>query len=350
MEGNGEAGTVFATEAVEGRFEVVHSPWKGIEGAVGVQLSHREFAAIGEEAFVQPVDTETLGVFYVGQGAVGETHLEAGFRYEHVEHDPTDGRSRQYDLAAGSFGVTRSFADYWTVRGLVDYSNRAPVAEELYSDGPHLATQSFEIGDDSLNRERAANVSVSIGYERERFRWSLAAYQTQFDDFIYEQATGDTLDELPVLLWQQQDADFAGAEFEVAWDALDWHSGQLTFSASAESVRARFKDGENRRLPRIPPQRWRLGALLNWDNWLAEVSWRDVDSQTDVAPGELVTEGFEDLRVHLAYEIKRQQSTFEIFLTGRNLTDDEQRYHSSFIKDFAPQPGRTIEAGVVFRL
>jgi iron complex outermembrane receptor protein len=39
-------------------------------------------------------------------------------------------------------------------------------------------------------------------------------------------------------------------------------------------------------------------------------------------------------------------SSVELFLSGRNLTDDEQRYHTTFIKDLAPQPGRTIEAGV----
>jgi iron complex outermembrane receptor protein len=39
-------------------------------------------------------------------------------------------------------------------------------------------------------------------------------------------------------------------------------------------------------------------------------------------------------------------SQVQLFISGRNLTDDEQRYHTSFIKDLAPQPGRTIEAGL----
>ena len=54
--------------------------------------------------------------------------------------------------------------------------------------------------------------------------------------------------------------------------------------------------------------------------------------------------------MHLAYRLNLGNNLLELFLTGRNLTDDEQRYHTSFIKDFAPQPGRTIEAGVTFRL
>jgi iron complex outermembrane receptor protein len=37
---------------------------------------------------------------------------------------------------------------------------------------------------------------------------------------------------------------------------------------------------------------------------------------------------------------------FTVFLQGRNLTDQDQRQHTSFIKDFAPMPGRTVEAGL----
>ncbi len=78
VEGNGEGGTVFATEALEGRFELVHERAWGFAGATGLQFSTREFSALGEEAFVQPVDTQTLGVFYVGQRSFGDTGWRSG--------------------------------------------------------------------------------------------------------------------------------------------------------------------------------------------------------------------------------------------------------------------------------
>ena len=62
FEGSGEAGTVFATEALESRLELTHDAF-GFDGASGIQISSREFSAIGEEAFVQPVDTQTFGLF-----------------------------------------------------------------------------------------------------------------------------------------------------------------------------------------------------------------------------------------------------------------------------------------------
>jgi len=350
VEGNGEAGTVFATEALEGRLQLNHEPLWGIEGATGIQVSSREFSALGEEAFVQPVDTQTLGIFYVGQRDFGGTGLEFGLRYERVEHDPTDSVSRNFDLGAVSLGVIQPLADGWTFSAQFDYSNRAPVAEELYSDGAHLATQSYEIGDPFLEEERAANVSASFRYEQESLRFSLSAYYTDFADFIYEAATGAEIEELPVLQWQQADASFRGVELDFGWDALNWQDGTLTLNAGFDVVRTRLDAGENENLPRIPPQRWRIGTVLSWQDFLAEVAWTRVDSQDEVAFGELPTDAHNDLRVHLGYGFDLGNSRLEVFLSGRNLTDDEQRYHTSFIKDFAPQPGRTIEAGVTLRL
>lgn len=350
FEGNGEAGTVFATEAIEGRVELAHEELWGFEGATGVQFLTREFSAIGEEAFVQPVDTQTIGIFYVGQRDFGDRAVEVGLRYEHVEQDPTSGPRQRFDLGAASIGVIQPLNDYWTLSAQLDYSSRAPVAEELYSDGPHLATQSFEIGDPALREETAVNFSASLAYEANAVFFALNAYQTSFSDFIYEVATGAEEDGLPVFRWQQQDATFAGLEADLGWNALTWRDGKLALKTGFDLVRGQLDSGVNQNLPRIPPRRWRVGAVVNWQDLVAEVAWSRVDDQDDTSAGELATEAYNDLRIHLAYEMEVGNNRLEMFLTGRNLTDDEQRYHTSFIKDFAPQPGRTIEAGVVLRL
>jgi iron complex outermembrane receptor protein len=350
FEGNGEAGTVFATEALEARLELTHEALWGFVGAAGVQVSTREFSALGEEAFVRPVDTQTLGVFYVGQRTFGTLGLEAGARYEHVEHEPSSGASRSFDLGAVSLGLIQPLGNGWTVSGQLDYSSRAPVAEELYSNGPHLATQTFEIGDVTLNEEVAANVSANLRYVSETVTFSLSTFATEFSDFIYEANTGLEMDELPVLQWTQADASFRGFEADASWSALQWSGGSLLLNAGFDSVRARLDRGYNRELPRIPPQRWRLGAILNWERASAEVAWRRVAEQDDVAFEELPTDGFDDLRIHLEYTWDLGGRLVDLFLSGRNLTDDEQRYHTSFINDLAPQPGRTVEVGLQISL
>ena len=346
IEGNGEIGTLFENEAVEGRIEVVHLPVAEITGAGGFQFGDRKYKASGEEAYVPPVDTRNYGFFYVGQRNFGLVNLEGGARYENVSHDPQFGKTRNFDLGAVSLGLIAPFDSGWTLAVLGDYSTRAPTVEELFSDGPHLATGSFEIGDPELDKERAANISASVQYENNDWLLAASVYYTDFQDFIYEQATGEEEDDLPVYQWTQDDATFRGIDLEAEWRAVQWDNGEFAVSGFYDYVQARLKDGENRDLPRIPPQRWGLGARLNWIGFSATLDYTKTSSQKDVAPLELPTEGFEDLRAYLGYTFDFGGSLFEVFILGRNLTDDEQRYHASFIKDIAPQPGRTIEGGL----
>ncbi len=349
VEGSGEIGTRFTTEAVEGRIAFAHEEVGGIAGTFGLQLSQREFAAIGEEAFVEPVDTDTVGVFYVGQTSLGQFDLEGGVRFEKVEHDPTANRSRSFNLGAVSLGLIRRFGENWKVSAQLDQSSRAPVAEELYSDGAHLATNSYEIGDPSLDEEEATNISATLQYANENVSFMLSAYRTDFSDFIFEGATGAEIDELPVLQWQQEDAEFTGFEADVQWRAFTWDGGSLSFNAGFDVVDVDLS-GPEEHLPRIPPQRWRLGTVAQWGQFVAEIGYTDVDDQDDVAAGELPTDGYDNLRAYLGYRARMGDASVEFFVRGDNLTDEEQRYHTSFIKDFAPQPGRTIEGGVTINI
>ncbi len=350
VEGSGEVGTRFTTEALEGRLEFVHAAVAGLKGSFGLQASQREFAASGEEAFVLPVDTESLGVFYLGERLFGEYQLEAGVRIEWVEHDPTGNRSRRFGLEAVSIGLIRPLGGNWTLTAQVDHSSRAPVAEELYSNGPHLVTSSFEIGDPTLEEEVAANVAASLQYQSETFRFALSAYRTDFSDFIYEAPTGAEIEELRVLRWQQGDALFKGFEIDLSWRAVQWNGGHFALNAGMDVVDARLSGAPENDLPRIPPNRWRLDALLQWDRFTAEIGYTRVDDQSDVAFGELPTRSYENLSGYLGYRAQFGGTSVEIFLRGDNLTDDDQRYHTSFIKDLAPQPGRTIEGGVRIRI
>jgi iron complex outermembrane receptor protein len=237
-------------------------------------------------------------------------------------------------------------SDTWQLTGQLDYSSRAPIAIELFADGAHLATQSFEIGDPDLDEERASNVSVGLKHQSDLWMLAINTYYTQFDGFIYEQATGEERDELPVLQWQQDDASFYGADVMAQWQAMTWNRGSLSVSASADVVRAKLDDGDNRNLPRISPLRWSLGASLNWAGLMAEVGYTRAEKQDSTADLELATDAYDDVYMRLAYKIDFQNSQLELFLNGNNLTDEEQRLHTSFIKDLAPQPGRTIEFGI----
>jgi iron complex outermembrane receptor protein len=346
IESDGAAGTTFENQGLEARFEAVHQPLGEVSGAAGIQLATREYAASGEEAFVPPVDTGSFGLFYVAERSFTAIDLEAGVRYERISHDPEQGADRTFDLIAGSIGLIAPFDAGITLMGQLDYSTRAPSVQELYADGPHLATRSFEIGDPDLDTERATNLSVTAQYEDDRWLLGASAYYTDFRDFIYERATGSVQDELPVYRWSQADASFYGIDLEAQLRIGRWNDTELNARAFYDRVRARLAEGDEENLPRIPPQRYGVGLQLEWRGLTATLDYARSTSQDDVAVFELPTPGFNDLRAYLGLKIPLERSSFELFITGRNLTDDEQRHHTSFIKDLAPQPGRTLEGGL----
>ena len=349
VEPSGEVGTAFDNQAWEARVELTHGPAAGWEGAIGLQLADRSFTVVGEEAFTPPVDTSSLGVFWVGQRSFEDFEFEAGVRLESVELEPAVGDGKDFTTVSASLGAIVPLDATWTASVLADYSSRAPVGEELFSEGPHLATQSFEIGNPEIQDEQALNFSATLRGDGARWSFAGTVYYTSFADFIYQAATGEERDGLIVRRFAQADATFTGLDLEASVTVAEWGDSQLELTGFFDMVSAELDVSGNEYLPRIPPSRAGIGLQFDLGGFSANLDYVRASKQDSVADYEFPTEGYEDLRVYLSYEIETGKRLTEVYLRGRNLTGDEQRKHTSIIKDLAPDPSRTIEAGVRFR-
>ncbi|HKJ20769.1 MAG TPA: TonB-dependent receptor, partial [Woeseiaceae bacterium] len=176
-----------------------------------------------------------------------------------------------------------------------------------------------------------------------------SAYYTEFSDFIYQFATGEEEDELPVQQYDQDDATFYGFDMSGGFRAATFDGGSLWLNGMFDIVEAELDIDGNDNVPRLPPWRIGVGASLDWHRISARIDYLYVDEQDDVSEFELPTDDYEDLRIFISTHVPSRFGEFELFVQGKNLTDDEQRYHTSFIKDFAPQPGRTFEGGIRMR-
>lgn len=345
IEPNGEVATEFSNEAWEARSELVYDleEWSG---AVGIQLSDREFSAIGEEAFIAPVDTDEQALFWVAEQSLSNFDLELGARVGKLEHQPSVGNNTDFDTYAVSAGVVVPLAANLRLGALLDYSSRAPVAEELYSNGPHLTTNSFEVGNVNLDNEEAANISATLEYSAEALSGRATVYYTRFSGFIFQQAIGGEEDGLPVVVYQQEDATYFGIDVELKSRLAEWDKGGVELSLMFDCLDASVDVNGNDHIPRTPSMRYGLGLDANWGSLSAALNFLRVDEQTDVAPRELVTAAYNDVSLYVAYETGlSHRADMELFVQGKNLSDDEQRHHVSFIKDVAPAPGRTVLFG-----
>ena len=239
-------------------------------------------------------------------------------------------------------GVVRQLPGSWSLAASLARSAKAPNTEELYSDGAHLATQAFEIGDPDLGEETSVGLDVSLRRGEGRLSGELSFFVNRFNDFIYQAFTGDSEDGLPVLQFDQDDAEFVGAELDGRVELWQGGEGQhLHLRVTGDWVRAELADtGEP--LPRIPPIRLGTGFHYHGPRWqgMAEVRW--IDRQDRLAENETPTDSYTMVNASVGYRFFTEHQVYDLLLRGTNLTDREARNHVSFLKDRVPLPGRDV--------
>ena len=209
FEGPGEVGTIFSNEGFEIRAEAIQAERGDWKAAYGVQYRERDFSAIGEEAFVPPTVTEQFGVYTFQEVEIGNGHLEASGRYERTDQENSvTGEDLSFDLFSVSAGGNLHLNDAFRVGISAFRTERAPTTEELFSDGPHLATSQFEVGDPTLDEEVALGVEGSIRYADEHRSASVNVFYTDYEDYIFEAETGGIEDGLPIFQFTGEDAEF----------------------------------------------------------------------------------------------------------------------------------------------
>jgi iron complex outermembrane receptor protein len=110
---------------------------------------------------------------------------------------------------------------------------------------------------------------------------------------------------------------------------------------------AEFDSGGN--VPRIPAAK--IGAELRFfaGAWSAHLHVTDVQEQDDAAFLELPTDGYTNVSLYADYHFDvANDSELKVFVRGNNLLDDEIRNHASFLRNFAPEPGRGFMVGLRF--
>jgi iron complex outermembrane receptor protein len=347
LEGD-EIGTRFTSDATEGRIELVHEPLGRWSGAFGLQFGDTEFAAIGEEAFVPPVDTTAYGLFLLERLDLQAWQLSFGGRVETQTHTPSDGLPEvDGDATSLSFAGVRTFGNGYAFVLNLASAERLPVAEELYSDGPHLATGTVQVGDPTLREETSQHLDIGIRKQDGDLTWSVTAFTTSYDDFIYLADSGDVdpVDDLPVFAYVQQDADFVGLEAEVFTPIATVGRGEVDMRVFADFVNGELDDGSD--LPRMPPRR--VGARFQYhdERVLVGVEATRYADQDRVAAFETPTDGYSLLNADFRWRFDPARPVpLELFVNGSNLTDEEARKHTSFVKDLAPLPGRNFAVGV----
>lgn len=344
IEPSGQPATRFDSESWEARLEAVHKPIGGVEGVVGVQSNRRDLTATGAEAFITPTVTDSHALFVLERYETGPWGFSLGGRAERVEVEASSlNRQRDFTPLGLSAGTTYKLNDSYVAGLSLSRTERAPSAEELFSDGKHVATQSYEIGSATLNKETAWHAELSLRKTAGDVTGAAHVFATRFKDYIFGAFTGNQRDDLNELQYSQTDADFHGGELELAWTFLRSNGYTLSLDGSADYVRGEARNGSN--LPRIPPVGYRTGFTVATSplDWRIEIAGR-LD-QDDVGANETRTNGYTVLNTGFTWRPFAENRAIALLLQGRNLTDEEGRNHTSLLKAVAPIRGREVRLG-----
>jgi iron complex outermembrane receptor protein len=342
-----ELATLFLSKGIETRAELVQNRRGVWNGASGIQYQTRDFEAIGAEAFVPPFSSNQLGLFTLQEFSMGGFGTELSLRYDHNQ------------LEANKVAVKRGFSNISAALGLsyttgpmkfgtnLSRTGRAPSAEELFSNGPHIATQAFEIGDPNLKSERSWNGELYVRYDGTPIEFSATLYANRFDDFIYENQTGTIENDLPVFQIVQSDARIWGAELEASARIGRIAGFDVETNLVADLVRAKLaNNGGN--LPRIPALRVLGGFGLKRTNinLSGEVEW--TDNQLRVAQSETTTKGSTVVNAIATWRPWGKARNISLIASANNIFDVSVRRAASFTKDFAPLAGRDFRLSARF--
>jgi iron complex outermembrane receptor protein len=390
--------TVFSNESTEIQVALDLSAGERVRRLV-FNYAEEETSILGEEAFMAPVDSTETTLGFFSSDDLGFANLDLGVRFdrierdgflsemhddeEHDEHDEDHDEEHEGDHHEGemtfepqsykedAFSIaamlTRELNEYTHMSLGLSSVSKVPSSIELFMNGEHLATNRYEVGDITLDTERADSIDLTFSFERNGWYGTASVYHNRIDNYIYlrdelEEEHEAHMDEdhhdeehhdeehhdddhadhggLTLAEYRQRDAEFTGYEIEIG-KVIELPRGALQLSLARDEVNAEFTNGED--VPRIVPARNIFSAQYTLDNFSARLLVKDVEKQNSVAPGESMTDGFTCIDAFASWSYGLNDSSrLTLSAFARNLTDEVSRNHASFVKNEVPLPGRNI--------
>ncbi len=342
----------FTNRALETRLELSHRSIAGWHGTFGAQTENAHFAALSEEGgpdTVPVTHSRSTALFVVEERNFGAVRVNAGARAEHVSRTPVSAAKRSFHLGSYSVGALWPYASGYAAGATVSVAQRAPATEELYSGGPHDATETFDVGNPDLRKETSRNIELSLQKTDGPLRWKANLFLNKVKDFVYGNIGPDLVDEeglpggeLRYRVYEQADATIRGAEAEVTYNQ---HGQGWSGRAFADTSRGKLDAGGN--LPLQPAGRY--GAELGYRAGAVRAGLAAIQTlrQGRLASFETTpTPATTQLSASLSYTQHVGNADLTWFMLAKNLLNEEIRLSTSVLKDVAPMPGRNFVFGV----
>ena len=363
--GGDEIHSTFKNKGIDGTFELAHAPLMGLKGILGAQFDNGKFDAIGHEAFLPNSKTTSQSIYVYEELPLSQHKMTFGLRHGNHEVESKGGGEegqfgnpsrKKFNTNNAAIGGLYALNEQWSLTGNLSHNERAPSYFELFANGVHTATGTYQEGQSDLKKEKSNGLDGQIRWKSGQDSLTVGAYFNKFSNYIglLSTNTGATVHEEEVTYVTHKTSIFSGikAEFKgVELEGKTMLTDYVQFNVRGDYVDAKDKTNGGY-VPRISPLKLGAGLKYEFDRFGARLDVLHAFKQDRVATNynyeggkELMTDAYTNVSMMATYKLPTQLN-LEAFTRANNLLDEEIREHTSFLKDIAPMSGRSIMFGL----
>ena len=268
-------------------------------------------------------------------------------------------RKRKFENVSFSLGFKKQI-DKIEINSWVMHTMRAPRVEELYSDGPHLATYAFEIGNPNLKSEQIYGIENSISFASNPLSFSIVSFYN-YSPYYFQMTKNGICEEA----WDWNPYSGLGHPCPGV-DYIDWGAAPLgwLYIYSPKGIKAVIKGFEfdfeyklkdlqiDYNLSFVKGDNLTLGLPLSYINPMKEIlsfnfnrklinlklRFSKIHAQDRLGQFETFTEGAVLTDLLLSYN----HESYDFTIQFNNIFNKEYYNHLSRIKSIAPEAGRNV--------
>jgi iron complex outermembrane receptor protein len=376
IEHGGSLGTSFTQQVTNANVIARHTGIGLItEGAIGANWQYRDIHTGGTVRTPSTYDN-SAAFFAVEEAAAGKFRLQGGLRYDWARYTPHNKNAvvvvndslipalpRTFGSVSGSLGTLYDVANGVQLGASVSRAYRTPDFNELYSNGPHLASFSFDVGNPTLRQETGVGLDAFARIARERVRGEIAVFRNRMDDYIFPRPTGDLglQGNRPKFQFTGRNALLTGIEGNLEVSVLP----RLVLDGTASFVRGTFlgfvdslppdsahmvfasRPGSHY-IPFMPPLTGHVGARYEAPKWFASTTLRLAATQNRLGDFETTTPGYGVLDADAGIRMFDGRRFHAVTLRIENALDQTYYNHLARTKEIAPEAGRNL--ALVYRV
>jgi len=274
---------------------------------------------------------KTTGV-YEGEATLDSTEQQA-LSVSTIKKPASEFR-KLYSPFSFSIGAIYNPAINVSVKANLVSGFSAPNYAQLSTFGKHEGTNIFEVGNSDLQMEQNLEADASLLWETKNMSLNISGFYNHIKNYIFLSPTQDSIADLQVIKYMQEDAEIHGGEFSMEFEPenISWLELEASYSLGLGKSRSGYLSffPANKFSTGIEFEKDSIGRLLHPS---ITFSLSHHFSQNRVSQFENPTDGYSLFDISMGTEFRINKQQLKLSLMCTNLFNKAYFNHLSIVKD-----------------